>query len=655
MQPGRPPSGGSRARPRPRGSAARSSAARPGPIVTGGTKCAVADVEVEDPAPGREECVDLLAEAPEVGRVERRLDLATVPDPARPSSCADPTRSACVRRATKNPLVPCTCGSVCRNSGRRGWRNAATRPRVRRRSPARPPRRGVDDGLRLVGVDRADGVDDRAARPHARRPRRAGARAGARAAAPRASAGRAARRAHRAPSRARRRARGRSRSAPAGASRPSAWTTRDVGRPEPPDVLLELPRARLVRPRPRRPRRRASSPCRPGAAQRSSTRSPARAPTASPASCEPALCGQMRPSASASSSTRSTRHAPGTSDRARPRSRRGRAARRSAAPRSGPASARARRPAPRSRHHVSATQSGYECRSAASCQVASGSASTCARPLVGEAPEHGVRERDGALEPRPADELHRLVHGRVARHAVEERELEGPEPERRAHRRVEPARPGGGRSPRSRGRASAPAARCRTRAAGRAPGRARRASPRPRAARGRRTPRPRRRGSTTSKAATPRGRDLAPRSPEAAQPRRRSPSACRRRAAPRAARSRRPPPRRARQTVTRRPCSSARAPMCGDSARTRRTSSSAGRSRSSSRSAGPILSAYVTPSSLCGTNSGRRARASTSSSRSAATPAARANTAPASSSGRSGTPPAPRPAPRRAPSRCGGS
>ena len=41
-------------------------------------------------------------------------------------------------------------------------------------------------------------------------------------------------------------------------------------------------------------------------------------------------------------------------------------------------------------------------------------------------------------------------------------------------------------------------------------------------------------------------------------------------------------PTRARQTVTGRPCSSARAPMCGERARTRRTSSSAGRSRSSS-------------------------------------------------------------------------
>ena len=58
-----------------------------------------------------------------------------------------------------------------------------------------------------------------------------------------------------------------------------------------------------------------------------------------------------------------------------------------------------------------------------------------------------------------------------------------------------------------------------------------------------------------------------------------------------------------RQTVTRRPCSVVHAPMCGDSARTRRQASS-GSSRSSSRSAGVIFSAYVAPSSACGVNTG---------------------------------------------------
>ena len=57
--------------------------------------------------------------------------------------------------------------------------------------------------------------------------------------------------------------------------------------------------------------------------------------------------------------------------------------------------------------------------------------------LGGEAPEDGVREGHRALEPSPAHELHRLVHGRVARDAVEEDELEGAEAQRRPHRRVE--------------------------------------------------------------------------------------------------------------------------------------------------------------------------------------------------------------------------
>ena len=48
----------------------------------------VADVEVEDAAPGREEHVDLLAEPREVGGIERRLDLPPVPDPALPAHAA---------------------------------------------------------------------------------------------------------------------------------------------------------------------------------------------------------------------------------------------------------------------------------------------------------------------------------------------------------------------------------------------------------------------------------------------------------------------------------------------------------------------------------------------------------------------------------------
>ena len=59
-----------------------------------------------------------------------------------------------------------------------------------------------------------------------------------------------------------------------------------------------------------------------------------------------------------------------------------------------------------------------------------------ADPLA-DAAEHGVRERDSALEPGAADELHRFVHGRVARHPVEIAELVGAEPQRRANGRVE--------------------------------------------------------------------------------------------------------------------------------------------------------------------------------------------------------------------------
>ena len=65
------------------------------------------------------------------------------------------------RRATKKPAVPWTCGSVCRNSGRRAWRNRG-HSSASVRIDLEPG--SVDDLLRLVGVDRADRVDDRAAR-----------------------------------------------------------------------------------------------------------------------------------------------------------------------------------------------------------------------------------------------------------------------------------------------------------------------------------------------------------------------------------------------------------------------------------------------------------------------------------------------------------
>ena len=71
-----------------------------GPDRHGLDEVAVADVEVEDATPGAQEHVDLLPEAREVRRVERRLDLG-VPHPIRPAHAGDRTR-----RAMKNPLVP---------------------------------------------------------------------------------------------------------------------------------------------------------------------------------------------------------------------------------------------------------------------------------------------------------------------------------------------------------------------------------------------------------------------------------------------------------------------------------------------------------------------------------------------------------------------
>ena len=70
--------------------------------------------------------------------------------------------------------------------------------------------------------------------------------------------------------------------------------------------------------------------------------------------------------------------------------------------------------------------------------VESGSASTSGATLVGEASQHGVRERHRPLEPGSPHELDGLVDGRVARHAVEEGELVRAEAERGPNGRVEP-------------------------------------------------------------------------------------------------------------------------------------------------------------------------------------------------------------------------
>ena len=57
---------------------------------------------------------------------------------------------------------------------------------------------------------------------------------------------------------------------------------------------------------------------------------------------------------------------------------------------------------------------------------------------VGQPPENRVRERDRPREPCRPHELDRLVHGGVARDAVDEAELVRAQPQRRSDRRVEP-------------------------------------------------------------------------------------------------------------------------------------------------------------------------------------------------------------------------
>ncbi len=198
--------------------------------------------------------------------------------PVRQSSAGTPGASGGGTPATRAP----------RSSDRRARRRPRP-PRSRRRSACRPSRR----------------PSRRAAR--ARR-RRAAARAGARAAAAPASAGRAARRARRGPSRARRRARGRSPSAPAAARARRRGRRVTFVAPSRRDVLLQLPRAALVQLDRDRPRRRAGSPSRPGAAQRSSTRSPgARADARGRRAASRGSAARSAPPRAPRSSTRSTR------------------------------------------------------------------------------------------------------------------------------------------------------------------------------------------------------------------------------------------------------------------------------------------------------------------------------------------------------------
>ena len=167
-------------------------------------------------------------------------------------------------------------------------------------TPARAARAaspdGVDDRLVLVGVQRADRVDDRPARRAFARRRPRAARAGARGAGvPRQ------RRSGRRPSTpspeqgASTSARSNPLSASSRTSALTTWTfdapsrrtfsASSRARPGWSSTAVTSPRSIVALP--------------PGAAQASSTRSPSREPTTSAASCEPRLCGQMPPLARA--------------------------------------------------------------------------------------------------------------------------------------------------------------------------------------------------------------------------------------------------------------------------------------------------------------------------------------------------------------------
>src|SRR5207253_6213593 len=99
-----------------------------GPDRHGLDEVAVADVEVEDAAPGAQEHVDLLPEAREVRRVERRLDLG-VPHPIPPRHAAIVRSPALEPRPERSRPVPGT-GRV-RKRHARGVRAGHERPACR--------------------------------------------------------------------------------------------------------------------------------------------------------------------------------------------------------------------------------------------------------------------------------------------------------------------------------------------------------------------------------------------------------------------------------------------------------------------------------------------------------------------------------------------
>ena len=235
--------------------------------------------------------------------------------------------------------------------------------------------------------------------------------------------------------------------------------------------MLARARARGPRASPRRRPRRLSASwvaLPPGAAHRSRIRSPGCAPTASAGELRPAALRPDEPVARATRcGIRSTRQG---SRESRRRARRGTSRPRAVTPdgRLGGSfcaamSASARRGrarARRSRRPSPGTSAGARPRS-----VSSRRASRAARRPLGEPAHDRVRERHGALEPGRAHQLDRLVRRGMRRHRVDEAELVGAETQRGAHGRIELAHGPAAERRRSRGRACARAAPCRTRAA----------------------------------------------------------------------------------------------------------------------------------------------------------------------------------------------
>ena len=206
------------------------------------------------------------------------------------------------RRAMKKPLVPWTCGSVSRNSGRDGCANAGhSSPSGRTRRPL-----ASTTASHSSGFERADGVDDRPAGPHAlgggaeerelelRERRRAPAQVGPLREDAETRARRVDERAVEAVELRRQR-------------RPVRLDDRDVGAAHRREVLAQLARAAPGRSRPPSPRRAAARSSRPA---RRRGRGRARRPASrrrDPRAASRGSAARSVPSATSASSTRSTR------------------------------------------------------------------------------------------------------------------------------------------------------------------------------------------------------------------------------------------------------------------------------------------------------------------------------------------------------------